>query len=90
MTCENCDCIHEGDWVESKLNTNVFGIVVGSTGAHMHVQVSPSLATMTFHIDTLRRMECGDSYTPPAAEQEPADNVIPVDFTKPRKSATLH
>jgi hypothetical protein len=90
MTCENCDCIQEEDWVESKLNTNVFGIVVGSTGAHVDVQLSPSLFIQRFHIGTLRRMDFSDSYTPPAAEQEPADNVIPVDFTQPRKSATLH
>lgn len=84
MTNE-CDCIHEGDWVESKLNTDVFGIVVGGSGAHVQVQLSPSLAITTFHVETLRRMDDGDEYDPGSREELPDDNIIPVDFTKRRK-----
>lgn len=85
MTRE-CDCIHEGDWVESKLNTNVFGIVVGGSGAHVHVQLSPSLMIHTFHVETLRRIDWEDDEYEPGGREEPPvadDNVI--DFTKARK-----
>lgn len=80
MTCTNCDCIKEGDWVESKLNTNVFGIVIGGTGMHVSVQLSPTLEIATFHIDTLRRIDGDDEYDPGGREDLPEDNVV--NFTK--------
>jgi hypothetical protein len=44
-----------GDWVEFKLNTNVFGIVVGSDvmGLQYHVQLAGSGAIMPFFGATL-------------------------------------
>lgn len=83
-TCAECDCIHEGDWVESKLNTDVFGIVIGGSGSHLQVQLSPSLAIHAFHIETLRRMDFNDETDPGGREDLPDDDDNVIDFTKAR------
>jgi len=79
--CENCDCIREGDVVEHRMNTNVFGIVIGYSGSLVSIRVSPSLTTLHFHEWELRKVE-GDEYDGgETAEAQPInDNVI--DFTK--------
>lgn len=74
---DNCDCIHVGDVVEHKMNTNVFGIVVGFMGSLVGIQVAPTLEVLWFQEWTLRvvddeRYDGGDG----------EDNVVPVDFTK--------
>lgn len=74
--CE-CTCIVEGDWVESKLNTNVFGIVIGCSGAQIYVQLAGTLAVQAFHEATLRRIDGDDNYPGDGAK---SDNVI--DFTR--------
>jgi hypothetical protein len=78
----DCDEFHLGDWVECKLNTDLFGIVVGDAdfGRYVNVQLAGSLGTMPFHAVTLRHIE---PKTPPAAEDDDT-NVVHVDFTKPR------
>lgn len=59
---ENDDGFYYGEWVESKLNTNVFGIVVGSDamGLKYDVQLSPSLVVAQFYGVTLRAIEDED------------------------------
>ncbi|NZD50501.1 hypothetical protein [Rhizobium leguminosarum] len=82
---EACDCIHFGDVVEHKMNTSVFGIVIGLAGSLIYIRVSPSLATLSFHEWELQHVE-DDDVPPPTAKKAPVaedDNVI--DFTKERK-----
>lgn len=80
-----CDCefFDEGDWVESKLNPNVFGIVVGEHGfgQYYDVQIVETLEIKSFHGVTLKHMPEQDA-PPPAAAIGDGDNVIKVDFTK--------
>ncbi|MBB4235089.1 hypothetical protein [Rhizobium esperanzae] len=90
MEENHCDCIafDEGDWVESKLNTDVFGIVVGGSdfGRHYHVQIAGSLEIRMMFAVTLRHMAVQGDEPPVGGKQKPpaeADNVI--DFTKERK-----
>jgi hypothetical protein len=80
--CE-CTFFEEGEWVESRLNPNVMGIVVGNSnfGQLVLVQMAGSLEYKQFYAVTLRHM---DSDTLPPAPADVADNVIPVDFTKGR------
>lgn len=86
MSCPDCDCIGIGDVVEHKMNTNVFGIVIGFSGSLISIRVSPSLNVLTFHEWELQI--CEDEDLPPltAASEPVGDNVIQgVDFTKGRK-----
>lgn len=76
----DCDCIGIGDVVEHKMNTNVFGIVIGFAGSVVYLRVSPSLATLAFHEWELRPMD-DDGEPEPDGGLE-ADNVVPVDFTR--------
>lgn len=66
-----------GDVVEHRMNTNVFGVVVGFQGSLVGVRVSPSLAVLWFHEFELQP-EGIDDYEPDEPQQ--ADNVI--DFTR--------
>ncbi|MBY3263834.1 hypothetical protein HFO15_19600 [Rhizobium laguerreae] len=88
MTDDTCDCEYfsEGDWVESKLNSNVFGIVVGESdfGRYYHVQLADTLEIRAMYGVTIRHMDVQDDEPPVAAKQPVADNVIQVDFTKRR------
>lgn len=70
-----------GDWVEFKLNTNLFGIVVGhdAMGLKYDVQLSPSGLITPFFGVTLRALEESDEYVPPVGG-EVDDNVV--DFTR--------
>jgi hypothetical protein len=56
-----CDCefFDRGDWVESRLNTDVFGIVVGEGdfGNVYYVQLAGSLEIKAFHGVTLQHMD---------------------------------
>lgn len=87
MTCENkdCDCrfFDEGDWVECKLDTSIFGIIVGETDwGHVYkVQISSSREIVSFYGATLRHME-RDEYEPdPTKGVKSTDgNVISVNF----------
>lgn len=84
---EICECtfFDEGDWVESRLNSNVFGIVISNSdfGRLVHVQLAGSMKVEPFYAVTLRHMD--EPSSPPSAQQDLPDNVIPVDFTKARK-----
>ena len=85
---DTCDCEYfsEGDWVESKLNSSVFGIVVGEAdfGRYYHVQLAGTLEIKPFHAVTIRHMDVQQDEPPVAAKQPVDDNVIQVDFTKRR------
>ncbi|MGR9056042.1 hypothetical protein ACU8NH_09050 [Rhizobium leguminosarum] len=85
----DCDCVEfgEGEWVESRLNPNTFGIVIGEAdfGRFYHVQLAGSLEIRTFYAVTLRHMDLPDGEPPLAAKQPVADNVVQVDFTKKRR-----
>ncbi|QIG68688.1 hypothetical protein EVB67_038 [Rhizobium phage RHph_TM3_3_14B] len=84
----NCDCtvFDEGDWVESRLNASIFGIVVGEAdfGRFYHVQLASSLEIRTFYAVTLQHMDMPQE-PPDAAEHPLPDNVVQVDFTKKRR-----
>jgi hypothetical protein len=82
MSCPDCDCIEIGDVVEHKMNTNVFGIVIGFSGSLVIIRVSPSLEVLQFHEWELALMDNDDAPPAPAAEID--DNVVQVDFTKGR------
>ncbi|MFU0504158.1 hypothetical protein [Pseudaminobacter sp. NGMCC 1.201702] len=74
------DFIGIGDVVEHRMNTDVFGVVIGFEGSLLHVRLSPSLVVAKFHEFELRMVE-DDEYEPEPKEAEPS-NVIKVDFTK--------
>lgn len=89
MTDDDIATFGYGEWVEFKLNTNVFGIVVGSDclGLKYDVQLSPSGCIHSFFGETLRSLGFGDDDELPPRDEESvpdatADNVI--DFTKAR------
>lgn len=84
----DCDCSYfeYGEWVEFKLDTNQFGIVIDADihGLIYAVQLAGSGIVRQFHGVTLRHME--DDDTPPIKDDLPAtvaDNVI--DFTTEKK-----
>ncbi|QWY83256.1 hypothetical protein [Rhizobium phage RHph_X2_25] len=84
MSCPDCDCIGIGDVVEHKMNTDVFGIVIGFAGSLIYIRISTSLAVLAFHEWELQIVDDGD--VPPKKDEEPTgDNVIKVDFTKGAK-----
>lgn len=73
-----CDCTYfdEGDWVESKLNTDIIGIVVSNSdfGRYVNVQLAGSLEVRPFFAVTLRHV--ADDSVPPAKAEEPQTAVI--------------
>ncbi len=73
--CADCDCIHEGDVVEHKMNTNVFGIVIGFQGSLVGLRISPSLAVIWFHEWELRHLD-DDGEPVGGAEADLPDNVV--------------
>jgi hypothetical protein len=77
------DYIGIGDIVEHKMNTAVFGIVIGLAGSLVYVRTSPTLAILSFHEWELQMAE---KVAPPddKLKQPTPDNVIRVDFTKGR------
>lgn len=87
---DDCDCIYfeEGDWVESRLNTNVFGIVVGTFnfGQYYNVQLAGSLEIQAFSAVTLRHMADG-AETGGAAEPVPEDGNV-IDLTRAKDLRT--
>jgi hypothetical protein len=85
MSCPDCDCIGIGDVVEHKMNTNVFGIVIGFMGSIVIIRVSPTLDVLQFHEWELDVVEDDEVPPPLAAKQPVADNVVQVDFTKKRR-----
>jgi hypothetical protein len=83
MSCPDCNCIELGDVVQHKMNTNVFGIVIGFSGSLVLIRVSPTLEVLQFHEWEL---ELTDDDVPPlttVANDEPSADVI--DFTKERQ-----
>ncbi len=86
MTDAVCECTYfdEGDWVESRLNPNIRGIVVSNAdfGRYVNVQLVGSLEIRPFFAVTLRHAPEGR--TPPGTAEPLPDNVVRVDFTKPR------
>ena len=81
--CPDCDCFDYGDIVEHKMNTDVFGVVVGFMGSLVGVQVSPSLAVLWFQEFTLRHVDA-DEYHEPEGKEEPVASADIIDFTKAR------
>lgn len=75
------DFIGIGDVVEHKMNTNVFGIVIGFAGSVVYLRASPSLATLAFHDWELRLMDDDGEPDP----DEPAENDNVVDFTRAKE-----
>ena len=88
MDDQECDCRHfdEGEWVVSRLNGSIFGIVVGEFdfGRIYNVQLVDTLEIKPFHGVTLRHMELIDEPPTKESASPPADNVVHVDFTKRR------
>ena len=86
MSCPDCDCIGIGDVVEHKMNTSVFGIVIGIAGSLIYIRTSPTLAVLSFHEWELQLAE-DEELPPPTTKKAPPekddDNVI--DFTKERQ-----
>ncbi|RWX26623.1 hypothetical protein EHH54_34730 [Rhizobium leguminosarum] len=80
--CE-CTFFDEGDWVESRLNPDIFGIVVSNSdfGRFVHVQLASTLEMRNFYAVTLQHMDEGDEPPLQAAEPKGADVI---DFTKER------
>jgi hypothetical protein len=74
------DFIGIGDVVEHKMNTNVFGIVIGFAGSVVYLRLSPRLRVASFHEWELRLLD--DDGGPEPDEPARADNVVPVDFTR--------
>jgi hypothetical protein len=85
MSCPDCDCIEIGDVVEHKMNTSVFGIVIGFMGSIVIIRVSPTLDVLQFHEWELQVVDDDEIPPPQSAEQPVPDNVIQVDFTKKRR-----
>ncbi|PDS97556.1 hypothetical protein CO659_12915 [Rhizobium sp. S9] len=85
MSCPDCDCIEIGDVVEHKMNTNVFGIVIGFMGSIVIIRVSPTLDVLQFHEWELQVVDDDEIPPPQSAEQPVPDNVVQVDFTKKRR-----
>lgn len=83
---DTCDCIffEEGDWVECKLDTNQFGIVVASSdwGRYTTVMLAGSVEPKIFYSVTLSHMDGGNDELPPIPDAVDENNVI--DFTKAR------
>lgn len=75
------DFIGIGDVVEHKMNTNVFGIVIGFAGSVVYLRASPSLATLAFHEWELRLMDDDGEPEP----DEPAENDNVVNFTRAKE-----
>lgn len=82
--CE-CDFFGEGEWVECKLDTNQFGIVVSSSdwGRYTTVMLAGTVEPKIFYSVTLRHMGDGDDVLPPLDTAE-ADDTNVIDFTKAR------
>ncbi len=78
-------CFNEGDWVECKLDTDVFGIVIGESdfGRFYTVQLAGSLEPKVFFAVTLQHMVLPSTTGGSAKLPITDDNVI--DFTKERE-----
>ena len=86
--CADCDCIDIGDVVEHRMNTNVFGVVLGFEGSLVHLRLSPSLARAAFHEWELRLLDDDDEFDEPeGGESLPEDsNVVPFTLTAATKT----
>ena len=86
--CADCDCIDIGDVVEHRMNTNVFGVVLGFEGSLVHLRLSPSLARAAFHHWELRFLDDDDEFDEPeGGESLPEDsNVVPFVLTAATKT----
>lgn len=82
----NGDLFDFGDVVEHRMNTNVFGVIIGFAGSLVGLRVSPSLAVLWFHEWELRPMEDDGEPVEGAVVDAAADNVI--DFTRARDLRT--
>lgn len=85
MSCPDCDCIEIGDVVEHKMNTNVFGIVIGFMGSIVIIRVSPTLDVLQFHEWELQVVDDDEIPPPDAAAISGAEDDNVIDFTKERK-----
>ncbi|MBB5664786.1 hypothetical protein GGE68_002983 [Rhizobium leguminosarum] len=85
MSCPDCDCIEIGDVVEHRMNTNVFGIVIGFMGSIVIIRVSPTLDVLQFHEWELQAVDDDEIPPPDAAAISGAEDDNVIDFTKERK-----
>lgn len=84
--CE-CDFFSEGDWVECKLNTDQFGIVVSSSdwGRFYNVQLAGSMEIKTFYGVTLRHINTQEDEPLTGKQAAVVDDDNVIDFTKERE-----
>lgn len=71
-----------GDVVEHRMNTNVFGVVVGLQGSLVGIRVSPSLQVLWFHEFELQSEGIDEYDEPPGKEADAAKQGNVIDFTK--------
>lgn len=87
-----CTCMDSyfdyGEWVEFRLNTDVFGIVIGADihGLMYTVQLAGSGNVQVFHGVTLQRMD--DDGEPVGGKEAPVADSNVIDFTKARDLRT--
>lgn len=79
-----CDCIDIGDVVEHRMNTDVFGIVIGLAGSLVFIRISPTLQVLSFHEWELQPVD-DEEYTPPGGGKVvPEEDSNVIDFTRAR------
>lgn len=80
MMDERCECtfFEEGDWVECKLNTDQFGIIISESdfGRYYIVQLAGSMESKGFHWATIRHMDDPEEEMPPAVAEPEGGNVV--------------
>lgn len=64
-----------GDVVEHRMNTDVFGVVIGFEGSLITMRLSPSLAKAQFHDYELRSVEDDNYEEPPAKDVDGSSSV---------------
>ena len=81
---ESCPTFSYGDWVECKLNTNVFGIIV-DWDAHFikfYVQLAGSLDVEEFDGVVLRKIDVEDEYEEPTPYDPEKGGAEVINFTE--------
>lgn len=79
MSCACGECFDYGDVVEHKMNTSIYGIIIGFSGSLITIRAAPHLATLTFQEFELQHRDDFED-EPPAVDEDEPDNVI--NFTK--------
>lgn len=83
MSCD-CDSFEFGDAVRSRINPHLTGIIIGERdwGDEYQIRLADGASVIWWKFVEIEHDP--DAPEPDAARQEPADNVIEVDFTKAR------